>query len=64
MENTFEMGFQFAEVHGHESILGKFIVKECLEELGVLREYMTKYYHGDVNVSGSEENSLQGLRFL
>ena len=46
MGNTLEMGFTFAGVHGHESILipGKFIIKECLEELGVLREYMTNYH--------------------
>jgi len=46
MGNTLEMGFKFAEVRGHESILipGKFVIKECLEELGVLREYMTKYH--------------------
>ena len=46
MGNTLQMGFTFAEVHGRECILipGKFIVKESLEELGVLREYMTKYH--------------------
>ena len=46
MGNTLEMGFTFAGVHGHESILipGKFIIKECLEELGVLREYMTSHH--------------------
>lgn len=46
MGNTVEIGFKFEEVHGRESILipGKFIIKECLEELGVLREYMTKYH--------------------
>jgi hypothetical protein len=40
------MAFKFAFVHGCESILipGKFIVKEHLEELGVLMEYMTKYH--------------------
>lgn len=40
------MGFKFAGVHGRECILipGKFIIKECLEELGVLREYMTKHH--------------------
>jgi hypothetical protein len=43
---TLEMGFTFSGVHGHESILipGKFIIKERLEELGVLREYMTRYH--------------------
>jgi len=43
---TLEMGFNFTGVHGHESILipGKFIIKECLEELGVLREYMTEHH--------------------
>jgi hypothetical protein len=47
MGNTVEMAYKFAVVHGCESILipGKFIVKECLEELGVLKEYMTKYHH-------------------
>ena len=46
MGNSLEMGFTFAGVHGHESILipGKFIIKESLEELGVLREYMTRYH--------------------
>ena len=46
MGNTIEIGFKFAEVHGRESILipGKFIIKECLEEIGVLREYMTKHH--------------------
>jgi hypothetical protein len=36
----------FTEVHGRECILvpGKFVVKECLEELGVLRDYMTKHH--------------------
>jgi len=46
MGNTFEMGFTFAGIHGRECILipGKFIIKECLEELGVLREYMTNHH--------------------
>ena len=46
MGNTLEIGYKFAQVHGRESILipGKFIIKECLEELGVLSEYMTKYH--------------------
>ena len=45
MGNTVEIGYKFGRVHGRECILipGKFIVKESLEELGVLREYMTKY---------------------
>ena len=36
----------FNEVHGHECILvpGKFVVKECLEELGVFSEYMSKHH--------------------
>ena len=55
-----EMAYKFAVVHGCESILipGKFIDKECPEELG---EYMTKYHQwiGDL-----EESSLQGSRFL
>jgi hypothetical protein len=40
------MEFMFDEVHGRECILvpGKFVVKECLEELGVLSEYMSKHY--------------------
>jgi len=43
---TLDMGFQFSGVHGHESILipGNFIVKEGLEELKVLREYMTEHH--------------------
>ena len=46
MGNTPEMGFTFAGVHGRESILipGELIIKECLEELGVLGEYMTNYH--------------------
>ena len=46
MGNTPEMGFTFSGVHGRESILipGQFIIKECLEELGVLGEYMTNYH--------------------
>ena len=46
MGNTVEMAYKFGVVHGCESILipGKYIVKESLEELGVLREYMTKYH--------------------
>ena len=46
MGNTLEMGYKFSGVHGRESILipGKFIIKESLEELGVLREYMTNYH--------------------
>ena len=44
--NNFEMGFTFSGVHGRECILipGQFIIKECLEELGVLREYMSNYH--------------------
>ena len=36
----------FNKVHGRECILvpGKFVVKECLEELGVLSDYMSKYH--------------------
>lgn len=36
----------FDKVHGCECILvpGKFVVKECLEELGVLSEYMSKHH--------------------
>ena len=46
MGNTVEMAYKFAVVHGCESILipGKSIVKQCLEELGVLKEYMTEYH--------------------
>ena len=46
MGNNLEMGFTFAGVHGRECILipGKFIIKECLEEVGVLREYMANYH--------------------
>ena len=46
MGHTLGMGFTFTGVHGRESILipGKYIIKECLEELGVLREYMTNYH--------------------
>ena len=46
MGNTLQMGFTFAEVQGRECILipGKYIIKESLEELGVLREYMTNYH--------------------
>ena len=46
MGNTVEIGYKFAQVHGHESILipGKFIVKEMLEELGLLKEYTNKYH--------------------
>ena len=46
MGNNLEMGFTFAGVHDRESILipGQFIIKECLEELGVLMEYMTTYH--------------------
>ena len=40
------MEFTFNEVLGRECILvpGKFVVKESLEELGVLSEYMSKHY--------------------
>ena len=36
----------FSEVRGRECILvpGNFVVKECLEELGVLSEYMSKHH--------------------
>jgi hypothetical protein len=46
MGSTVKIGYKFAQVQGRESILipGKFIIKERLEELGVLREYMTKYH--------------------
>ena len=46
MGNTVEIGYKFAQVHGRESILipGESIVKENLEELGVLKEYMNKYH--------------------
>ena len=46
MGDTVEIGYNFGRVHGRESILipGKFIVKESLDELGVLREYMTEYH--------------------
>ena len=42
---SIEMGYFFAEMHGRGCILvpGKFIVKEFLEELGTLSEYMTRY---------------------
>ena len=38
------MEYKFAEVHGRESILipGTSIIKESLEEQGVLKKYMTK----------------------
>ena len=44
--HNLEMGFTFAGVHGRECILipGKYVIKESLEELGVLREYMTNYH--------------------
>jgi len=44
MGNTLELEYKFAEVHGRESILipGTSIIKECLEEQGVLKKYMTK----------------------
>jgi hypothetical protein len=40
------MEFKFTEVRGRECILvpGKFIVKESLEELGALSEYMTNHH--------------------
>ena len=46
MGNNLEMGFTFPGVHGRESILipGNFVIKEYLEELGVLKEYMTSYH--------------------
>ena len=49
------MGFTFAGVHGRESILipGQFIIKECLEELGVLMEYMTNYHQWIGNEFGT-----------
>ena len=47
--NNLKMGFTFAASGVHnsrESILipGRFIIKECLEELEVLMEYMTNYH--------------------
>ena len=55
MGNTLQMGFTFAEVHGRECILipGKYIIKESLEELGVLREYMTNYHQWIGNEFGT-----------
>ena len=45
MGNTVKIGYNFAGIHGRESILipGERIVKEGLEELGVLMEYMTEH---------------------
>ena len=55
MRNNLEMGFTFTGVHGRESILipGQFIIKECLEELGVLMEYMTNYHQWIGNEFGT-----------
>ena len=48
MGNNLEMGFTFPGVQDFqcESILipGQIVIKECLEELGALREYMTNYH--------------------
>ena len=57
MGNNLERGFTFAGpgVHGHESILipGQIVIKECLEEIGVLGEYMTDHHQWIGNEYGT-----------